>query len=174
MKMMTRHRGQAPTGRAAVVLASFGPPISMDAVRAAGRAAGEDGPTGEAGVVAVVSIARMHGFALGLPNPGLLPTRAEREAQAELVARATGLLAQEGIDSDGLVVVTRNSTKAIARIARQRGARVVVVQAAHQGRLRALLEGSPVAGLRRKLRGRASVLDFIDPAWHADSERINR
>lgn len=63
--------------------------------------------------VHVLSIARVHGVAFGLPSPGLLPTKREWEEQRELVDKAVKGLRRKGIESDGQVLGTRHSTKRI-------------------------------------------------------------
>jgi nucleotide-binding universal stress UspA family protein len=65
--------------------------------------------------VRVLSIARVHGVAFGLPNPGLLPTKREWDEQREMVRKVVKQLQREGIDADGHVVGTRNATKQICR-----------------------------------------------------------
>ncbi len=69
-------------------------------------------PTGER-AVRVLSIARVHGVAFGLPNPGLLPTKREWDEQREIVRVAVTRLRRKGVDVDGHVVGTRNPTKRI-------------------------------------------------------------
>ena len=59
------------------------------------------------------SIARVHGVSFGLPNPGLLPTKAEWAEQHAIVAKAIKRLRRKGIEADGHVVGTRKSTKRI-------------------------------------------------------------
>ncbi len=68
--------------------------------------------------VRVFSIARVHGVSLGLPNPGLLPTKAEWAEQHALVAKAIKRLRGKGIEADGHVVGTRKSTKRICEEAK--------------------------------------------------------
>ncbi len=63
--------------------------------------------------VHVLSIARVHGVAFGLPNPGLLPTKHEWDEQRESVRRAVARLRRKGIKADGHVLGTRNATKQI-------------------------------------------------------------
>lgn len=140
------HRGTAaqPTTPAGVVLASVDGAFSPAAIRTAARAAGSE-------PVAVVVIARIHGYSLGLPNPGLLPTRKEQEAARNAVSDALRLLRREGARGDGQVATTRSPAKSIARVARARGARHVVVDAPAGGRLRRMVEGDPTRGLRRRL-----------------------
>lgn len=142
-----RLRGdEKPTAPVGVVLATEGYPLSPAAVEAAARLAGD-------AAVAVVSIARIHGSALGLPNPGLLPTRKEREEQRDIVAAAIGALRQLGVEADGEVVVTRNAGRAFARVAALRGAGHVVLETRDIGRIRRLLEGDPAGTVRRRLPG---------------------
>lgn len=127
-----------------MLLASTGVPFPPGAAeRAAALAAG--------GPVAVLSVARLHGYAFGLPNPGLLPTAKERAAQVEMVGRAVTEVQRLGCPADGQVVVTRNAGRAIARAARRRGVREVLVAAPEHGRLRRLVEGDPVAAVRRRI-----------------------
>jgi len=148
-------RPQGPDAPVAVVLASTGVPFGEEALRAAAEA-------GRGERVAVVSIAKLYGYAFGLPNPGLMPTPKEREAQARVVGDALDRLRRWGVTADAQVVITRNPAKSIARIARRRGAREVALQARQGSRMRFLVEGDPAAGLRRRLRGRCEVR-----AWYS-------
>lgn len=138
-----RRRGPAP-GPATTVLATTGGPFDVAAVRAAADRA-------EGGPVAVVAVARLHGFAFGMPNPGLLPTAAERQEQVDNIAAATRLLARRRVPHDDQIVVTRNAAKSIARIARQCGASLVILQVPLAGRGRRWVEGDPARALRRRL-----------------------
>lgn len=63
--------------------------------------------------VHVFSIARVHGVAFGLPNPGLLPTKAEWAQQREVVASAIARLRRRGLEADGRVLGTRKATARI-------------------------------------------------------------
>jgi hypothetical protein len=63
--------------------------------------------------VRVLSIARVHGTAFGLPNPGLLPTKHEWDEQREMVRKVVKRFKREGLEADGHVVGTRNATKMI-------------------------------------------------------------
>ena len=132
------------------MLASTGERIGEDALRSAAEAAG-------GGPVAVVSIARLHGYTLGMPNPGLMPTRKEKQAQLEVVETATRRLKGWAVECDGQVVISRNPAKAIARVATRRGAGLVVLQTSGGSTVRRLVEGDPARGLRRRLRGRCEV-----------------
>jgi hypothetical protein len=150
-----RRRGDAqPTAPVAVVLATPGRPVSAASIEAAARLAG-------GAAVTVVSIARIHGSAFGLPNPGLLPSRREREEQRGIVSDAIDALARRGCHADGQVVTTRNAGKAVANVARIRGARHVVLEPARQGRLRRLVEGDPTRAIRRRLPG----VELVTVGW---------
>jgi len=61
----------------------------------------------------VLSIARVHGTALGLPNPGLLPTKREWDQQRELVERAVKRLRRRGLRAEGRVIGTRRAARRI-------------------------------------------------------------
>lgn len=140
-----------PTDQVAVVLATDGRPLSARATEQAAQLA-------SGGSVAVVTIARIHGFAFGLQNPGLLPTRRERDEQRALVESAIAALKRAKVSADGQVAITRNAGKVIAKVALTRGAPHVVMDADGRGRLRRLVEGDPVRVVRRRLRGRATVV----------------
>jgi hypothetical protein len=138
----------------AVVLATPGHPVRAASIDAAARLAGD-------GAVTVVSIARVHGSAFGLPNPGLLPSRREREEQRSIVSDAIDALARRGCPADGQVVVTRNAGKAFANVARTRGARHVVLDAPRGGRIRRLVEGDPARVMRRRLH----AVELVTVGW---------
>lgn len=79
--------------------------------------------------VRVLSIARVHGVAFGLPNPGLLPTKREWDEQREMVGKVVKQLERKGIDADGHVVGTRNATKRILQEAQFAGCDAIVMAA---------------------------------------------
>src|SRR5215813_5778911 len=123
-----------PTSPAAVLLASSGSPFSRAAVRRARElAAGE--------TVAVLSILKIYGSTFGLPNPGLMPSRREREEQLKIVRRAIDELERRGCNVDGQIAATRSAGRTIARVARTRQVRYVV------------MDVSPAAGIRRVIEG---------------------
>lgn len=134
-----------PTASATVLLASTDGSLSSEAIRLAAETAGRTS-------VAVVVITRIHGYALGIPNPGLLPTRTEQDAATKAVAQAVRALKRHGVTADGQVAATRSAIKTIARIARVRDVRHIVLDSSAEGsRLRRLIEGDPAAGLRRRV-----------------------
>lgn len=100
--------------------------------------ASEERPLGDAVIeyaarfgapVYVFAIARVHGTSLGFPNPGLLPTKAEWEAQRTSVARAVKQLRKRGVKAEGRVLGTRAATKKIVQEAAARGCDAIVMGA---------------------------------------------
>lgn len=146
-RLLSRKSGLAaqPTSSTPVLLTSTDGVFSPEAIQMTAQLA-------QRTTVAVLVITRIHGYAMGIPNPGLLPTRKEQEAAKESVAQAISALRRHGVVADGQVAASRSAAKAIARVARVRAARHIVLDcAAEGGRLRRLVEGDPTAGLRRRL-----------------------
>ena len=79
--------------------------------------------------VHVFSIARVHGVAFGLPNPGLVPTRAEWLEQREIVADAVKRLKKKGLEADGHVLGTRKATSRICDEATREECEAIVMAA---------------------------------------------
>ena len=79
--------------------------------------------------VRVFSVARVHGVAFGMPNPGLLPTKREWADQRDAVASAIKRLKRRRLTADGHVVGTRNATKMILKEATAHGCEAVVMGA---------------------------------------------
>ncbi len=127
-----------------MLLASTGVPFTDEEINTCAELAG-------ASPVTVLSIARLHGSAFGLPNPGLMPTRRDREKQRDIVAAAIRALERGGRLVAGQVVISRNPAKTIARAALRLEVEHVVLAAPVQSRLRRLVEGDPAAGVRRRL-----------------------
>jgi nucleotide-binding universal stress UspA family protein len=153
--MLPSHRrwDAQPREPAAVLLASSGAPFSRAAVRRAHElAAGQP--------VAVISILKVYGSAFGLPNPGLMPTRREREEQVGIVDRAIRELERLGGTADGQVTATRSAGRTIARAARARQVSYVVMDARPATGIRKVIEGDVTAIVRRRLRG-AAILDLV-------------
>jgi nucleotide-binding universal stress UspA family protein len=139
-----------PTAPAAVLLASSGAPFSKAAVRRARElAAGEP--------VAVLSILKIYGSTFGMPNPGLLPTRREREEQFANVSKAINQLERSGCTADGQIAATRSAGRMIAKVARARQVRVVVMDDSAESGVRRVIEGSVTSTVRRRLAGRADI-----------------
>lgn len=141
---LRRRRGDAPphSPRDTVVVLDPGTAGSGDLLTAA-RATG--------GTVTVVIILKIHGYALGMPNPGLMPTARERTAAEQAVDGTVAALRSAGVDVDGQIVVTRHAYRSVVRIARRRGATRVVLEQNTAGRCRRLLEGDLRSQLARRL-----------------------
>jgi nucleotide-binding universal stress UspA family protein len=79
--------------------------------------------------VRVFTVARIHGVAFGMPNPGLLPTKREWAEQRDAVASAIKRLKRRRLTADGHVVGTRNATKMIIKEATAHGCEAIVMGA---------------------------------------------
>ena len=145
-----RRWDRQPTAPAGVLLASAGSPFSGAAVRRAYElAAGEP--------IAVLSILKVYGSTFGLPNPGLMPTRRERDEQYRIVQRAITALERRGGTADGQIAATRSAGRTIAKVARRRGVRHVVMDENELSGVRRITEGSVTAIVRRRLGGAAEL-----------------
>ena len=150
-----RRWDRAPTAPAGVLLASPGTPISGAAVRRACElAAGQP--------VAVLTILKVYGSSFGLPNPGLLPTRRERDEQYAIVRRAIAAVERRGDTADGQIAATRSVGRTIAKVARRRQVRYVVMDDPAPDGLRRVTEGAVTAIVRRGLGSRAT-LELVGP-----------
>ena len=145
--MLFGRRGwdKAPAEPAGVLLASAGTPFSGAAVRRAYElAAGQP--------VAVLTILKVYGSQFGLPNPGLLPTRREREEQYAIVRRAIAAVERRGGTADGQIAATRSAGRTIAKVARVRQVRYVVMDSPTATGVRRIIEGEITGIVRRRLR----------------------
>jgi nucleotide-binding universal stress UspA family protein len=107
-----------------ILLASEGRAIPQAAVEFAGRLAKQAGAE-----VHVLSIARIWGTSLGLPHPGLMPSKREWQEQRERVAGVVARLTRQDISASGQVLGTRNAAKRILMEARRRRADAIVMAA---------------------------------------------
>jgi nucleotide-binding universal stress UspA family protein len=107
-----------------VLLATEGRAIPAAAVERAAELARETG-----GGVHVFCIARVWGTSMGFPNPGLMPTRAEWEAQRAVVGAAVKALEKQGVEATGQVLATRKATKRIVTEAERLGCSAIVMAA---------------------------------------------
>jgi hypothetical protein len=149
-KFGRRKFDKQPTQPAAVLIASNGEKIPGAAVRQALRlSAGEP--------VAVVAIARIYGSSLGLPNPGLMPTRKEMEEQKEIASRAVSALEKCGVEAWGQVAATRKASKTIAQAAVARGVRHVLVVRPEKSGWRLVVEGDVAKEVAHKLGADVTV-----------------
>ena len=133
-----------PTAPAAVLLATTGEPFSKAAIqRAYDLAAGEP--------VAVLAILKIYGSQFGLPNPGLMPTRRERDEAFALVRRAIDALERRGGTADGQIAATRSAGRTIAKVAGVRKVRFVVMDDHEQSGVSRVIQGSVTGTVRRRL-----------------------
>jgi hypothetical protein len=144
LRRLGRRRGDPPPSSPRDVVVVLCPDTEasrglLDAARAGG------------GTVTVVLPLKIHGYALGMPNPGLMPTARERAVANRAITATVGRLRRAGVDVDGQIVVTRHAHRAIARIARRRGATRVLLERFTASRLRRLVEGDLPRQLSRRL-----------------------
>jgi hypothetical protein len=144
IKRFARRRGDPPpeSPRDVVVVLRQDSAASPELLAAA-RATG--------GTVTVVLPLKIHGYAFGMPNPGLLPTARERAAAHDAATATIRALRQAGVDVDAQIVVTRNACRAIARIVRRRRATRVLLEKSTASRLRRFVEGDLHRQLSRRL-----------------------
>src|SRR6202451_4363164 len=136
---------QQPTQSSAVLIATVGLAVPPAVIRRAVELSGGR-------PVAVVSIARIYGSSLGLPNPGLLPTRKEMDEQKGFVQDAVAALERGGAQAWGQVAASRKPVKTIAQAAEARGVREVsVVRPDQPVRWRRVVEGDLAKEIARKL-----------------------
>jgi hypothetical protein len=135
-----------PAQSAGVLIAApMGDPIPSSAVKAA--LALSDGEP-----VAIVTIARIYGSSMGLPNPGLMPTRKEIATQKSQVEKSLEQIERSGTQAWGQVAASRKPVKTITEAAKARGVRhVVVVRTAQTKKWREIVEGDVVKDIARKL-----------------------
>jgi nucleotide-binding universal stress UspA family protein len=154
MVLLGRNRwDKQPTSQAAVLLASSGSQFSRAAMRRARELA--DGQP-----VAVLAILKIYGSSFGLPNPGLMPTRRERDEQLKNVKLAINELERGGCTVDGQIAATRSAGRTIAKVARTRKVSYVVMDTQPATGIRRLIEGEVTNNVKRWLRG-AAVLELI-------------
>jgi hypothetical protein len=134
-----------------VLLVPLGGRASSDAIRQARDLAAGD-------PVAVLALLKIHGYALGMPNPGLLPTAKERDAQRDIVANAIARLEKLSTEADGQVAATRHPAKVIASVAKRRQVHHVIVEQPRVSQVRRFLEGDAVASVRRRLGSHVEVV----------------
>jgi hypothetical protein len=135
-----------PSQSAVVLLAApMGDPIPTSAVKDALKRSG-------GGPVAVVTVARIYGSAMGLPSPGLMPSRKEMAAQKSQVEKTIRQIEKGGSQAWGQVAASRKPIKTITQAAKARAVRyVIVVRTPQTKRWRQVVEGDIVKDISRKL-----------------------
>jgi hypothetical protein len=149
-KFGRRKFDKQPTQPAAVLIASNGEKIPGAAIRQAIRLSGGE-------PVAVVTIARIYGSSLGLPNPGLMPTRKEMEEQKEIASKAVAALEMGGVEAWGQVAATRKPSKTISQAAVAREVRHVLVVRPEKSGWRLVVEGDVAKEVAHKLGADVTV-----------------
>lgn len=114
-------------GYARILLATEGRPISDAAIARVAELVDRSGSADPS--VRVISIARVHGVAFGLPNPGLMPTRQELAEHRERVDSAIMSLERIGVVCSGHVVGTRKATTRICEEAVKHECQAIVMTA---------------------------------------------
>lgn len=153
LKRLGRRRGDPPPDSPRDVVMVLRPDAAAsNELLAAASASG--------GTVAVVLPLKIHGYSLGLPNPGLMPTARERAAADKAITVTVTRLRRAGVDVDGQIIVTRHAHRAIPRVVRRRGATAVLLETSSAGRLRRFLEGDLHRQLRRRL-GPAVIVESV-------------
>lgn len=115
--------GEDP-GFARILLATEGRAIPDAAIARVAELADPSGAR-----VFVFSIARVHGVAFGMPNPGLMPTRQELDEQREFIASAIKRLKRVGLPATGHVFGTRKATARICQEAVKHECQAIVMAA---------------------------------------------
>jgi hypothetical protein len=106
----------------------------------------------------VLAFLRIHGYAFGMPNPGLMPTPAERKTQLAVVSRAIGRIESLGGQADGQVTATRHPARTASVVARRRQVHHVVIDRVAVSRIRRSIEGDVAASVRRRLGSTVEVV----------------
>lgn len=81
------------------------------------------------GRVTVLTVARLWGSGLGLPNPGLRPSKREMDEQKDNVTWALARLEEAGVSANGHIVTTRNPTKSILNAAKRQKCDAIIMGA---------------------------------------------
>ncbi len=102
--------------------------------------------------VLVLSIAKIWGTSLGLPNPGLYPTKREVDQQKRLVEDAAKLLRRRGFDVRTKVIAARRAHRTIAQFADHARVKAIVVPEPPAGRIRRVVEGTAAGEVSRRTR----------------------
>ena len=155
--LFRRHHGDPqPEEPCTVLLAGLGKPFSSAVLTRAAELARQAEADLET-PVAVLTIAKIHGSGFGLQNPGLMPTKKERDAQVAILEDAIATLRRLGLHADGQVEVTRKFLRTIVTVATVRQAQFVVMDDPGGGPVRRWLEGDPARYIRPRLSTGATM-----------------
>ena len=110
----------------------------------------------------MVAIARIYGSSLGLPNPGLMPTRKEMDEQKDIVQQAVFAIEKGGSEAWGQIAATRRPSKTMAQAAAARGVEHVLVVRPEKVGWRHFVEGDVAEEVAKKL-GPGVTVEGISP-----------
>lgn len=116
--------GEPDPGFSRILLATEGRAITDAAIARVVELADPSGAQAH-----VLAIARVHGVAFALPNPGLMPTKQELSELRETVSRAIARLKRKDIPATGHVIGTRKATKRICEEATAQECEAIVMAA---------------------------------------------
>jgi hypothetical protein len=146
-----RRAGGGASDPALVVIVSTGETIPASAVS---RAVALSGGT----PVGVISLARIRGSALGAQRP----EPKEMGAHRAVVAGALASIDRAGCAGWGQAGASRRPGRAIARVARERGARHVVIVVPARPRWRRVMDGEMIRELSRRVAA-GTTIEAVSP-----------
>ena len=148
-----------PTEPIGVMLATASDSFSDAAIRTViNEAAGRQ--------VSVLAILRVYGSQFGLPNPGLLPNKQEREKAYGVMEEAMAKLEDAGLEVDGQIAITRAIAKKITEMTVLRQATVLVMDDSPEIGLRRKMEGDITGGIAKRLPSSVKFC-LLHPAKHS-------
>ena len=100
----------------------------------------------------MLTVAKIYGTSLGLPHPGLLPTKEEMKERIGWVDDAIARLDRKGVTADGQVASTRRAAKTIAGVARLRRVDTVVMDETEAVGWRRIIQGDVAERVAKVLR----------------------
>jgi nucleotide-binding universal stress UspA family protein len=131
------------------MLASTGSPIDPAVIDRAAELVAELSTDRPAQVI-VLSVARIWGTSLGLPNPGLYPNKHEWDEVRSIANQAADVLRRRGIDAKTKAVASRHAGKAVARWAGFLKCSAIVVGAPEMGKWDRWLHGDEPRSVARR------------------------
>jgi len=106
--------------------------------------------TPEHATITVLGIAKIYGTSLGLPHPGLQPTRTEWALQREIVHEAADDLRARGFDVRVALSRSRNTGKMIAKWCTAKNFHAIVVPDPQKPGWRRAIEGTITSEIGRR------------------------
>ncbi len=137
----------APGPPSKILMVSTGTPFARTVIERVVELAAHSNPK-----VHVLSIAKIWGTSLGLPNPGLYPSKREVEEQKRIVRDAARELKRRGLEAKVRVIASRKAAKTIASWAEHVRCKAIVIGEPALPRWRRMVEGSTAGEVARKTR----------------------